>query len=270
MPEPTNAMEVFKQLPRTNCGECGVPACLAFAAAVLRGDHLLEDCPHVERETIERLGWGRPAQAPREQDEELSLEPLKRAIASIDFVASPDRLGARLSGDRLTINCLGKDFSVDSEGNVFSDCHVHNWVVGPLLSYIITCSGEPLSGTWVPFRDLKNGADWGRLYRQRCEIPLTQIVDSHTDLFELMIHIFNGKSVQTESSADISIVIYPLPRVPILFLYWKAEEGIDSQLSVLFDSTAGDNLSIEGIYTLAVGLVTMFDRIMDTHARTAS
>ena len=61
-----------------------------------------------------------------------------------------------------------------------------------------------------------------------------------------------------------------MPRVPILFLYWKAEDGIDSQLSVLFDSTADDNLGIEAIYSLAVGLDIMFDRIVDTHARKAS
>jgi hypothetical protein len=271
MPEPTNAMEIFKQLPRTNCGECGVPACLAFAAAVFRGDNLVEDCPHVNPDTIERLGWVRPVQTPAEQEEELALEPLKKSVASIDFSSSAERLDARFSGGRLTINCLGKDFSVDTEGNVFSDCHVHHWIVGPLLSYVITCAGKPLSGKWVQFKELKKGgADWSRLFRQRCEKPLKQIIDSHADLFELMIQIFNGEPVPTESSADISIVLYPLPKVPILFLYWSAEDGIDSQLSVLFDSSADANLGIEAIYSLAVGLVIMFDRIVDTHARKAS
>ena len=270
MPEPTNAMEIFKQLPRTNCGKCGIPACLAFAAAVFRGDNLLEDCPHVSRDTIERLGWVRPDQTSVEEEEELALEPLKRGVASIDFSSSAERLDARFSGGRLTINSLGKEFSVDSEGNVFSDCHVHHWIVGPLLSYIITCAGKPLSGKWVRFSDLRKGADWNPLFRQRCEKPLKRIIDDHTDLFELMIEIFNAVPVPTESSADISIVLYPLPRVPILLLYWSAEDGIDSQLSVLFDSTADANLGIEAIYSLAVGLVIMFDRIVDTHARKAS
>jgi ArsR family metal-binding transcriptional regulator len=38
-------MEVFKLLPRTNCGQCGYTTCMAFAAAVSRGTAKPEDCP---------------------------------------------------------------------------------------------------------------------------------------------------------------------------------------------------------------------------------
>jgi ArsR family metal-binding transcriptional regulator len=39
------ALEVFKLLPRTNCGECGIPACMAFAVEVSKGKKGPEDCP---------------------------------------------------------------------------------------------------------------------------------------------------------------------------------------------------------------------------------
>lgn len=41
------ALEVFRQLPRTNCGKCGEPTCLAFAGKVAAGEAIAEDCPEV-------------------------------------------------------------------------------------------------------------------------------------------------------------------------------------------------------------------------------
>lgn len=38
-------MDILKQLPRTNCGDCGKPTCMAFAAAVFRREATLSACP---------------------------------------------------------------------------------------------------------------------------------------------------------------------------------------------------------------------------------
>ncbi|GAG12552.1 unnamed protein product, partial [marine sediment metagenome] len=40
-------LDIYKQLPKTNCKECGLPTCLAFAMKVAGGQAGLEDCPHL-------------------------------------------------------------------------------------------------------------------------------------------------------------------------------------------------------------------------------
>lgn len=40
-------LEIFKQLPKTNCKDCGNPTCLAFAMALASGKTSLDKCPHV-------------------------------------------------------------------------------------------------------------------------------------------------------------------------------------------------------------------------------
>lgn len=40
-------IEIFKHLPKTNCGDCGVPTCLAFAMKLAQGQAELASCPHV-------------------------------------------------------------------------------------------------------------------------------------------------------------------------------------------------------------------------------
>jgi ArsR family metal-binding transcriptional regulator len=38
-------MEILKLLPKTNCGECGAPTCMVFAARVAEGGKIASDCP---------------------------------------------------------------------------------------------------------------------------------------------------------------------------------------------------------------------------------
>ncbi len=40
-------IEIYKLLPQTNCGDCGVPTCLAFAMKLAAGQAELAKCPHV-------------------------------------------------------------------------------------------------------------------------------------------------------------------------------------------------------------------------------
>jgi len=48
-------IQIFKLLPKTNCGECGVPTCLAFAMNLAAGKAELDQCPYVSEEAKETL-----------------------------------------------------------------------------------------------------------------------------------------------------------------------------------------------------------------------
>jgi len=44
-------IQIFKLLPKTNCGECGVPTCLAFAMNLAAGKAELASCPYISEES---------------------------------------------------------------------------------------------------------------------------------------------------------------------------------------------------------------------------
>jgi acetyl-CoA decarbonylase/synthase complex subunit gamma len=43
---PLTALDIYKILPRTNCGECGVPTCLAFAMQLATKKAAIDTCPY--------------------------------------------------------------------------------------------------------------------------------------------------------------------------------------------------------------------------------
>jgi len=265
MSELNSPLEILKLLDKSNCKKCGKPTCLAFAADVFKGEKQLKECPNLEGEIIERYK-DRPLERNNpEQYTDESVELLKRRIAATDLSSLARRLEAKYSRGRLTIKCLGKDFSVDAMGNIITDIHVKPWVTIPALTYILDGEGIPVSGKWIAFRELEGGKDRYPLFARTCEMPLRRFVDTHTNFFQDMLDIFNGTQVEHHYPCDISVVLHPLPKVPILICYSRPEEGFESSLAVLFDSTTEHNLNIECIHFLVVALVMMFEKLALTH-----
>jgi hypothetical protein len=258
------AMDILKLLDRSNCRKCGKPTCLAFAAAVSSGQKQLGDCPRLEAEVVERYGGSAAGPTPKPDEIDGAVESLTRELATIDLSAAAHRLGATFSGGRLTLKCLGRDFSIDAAGNIFANVHVHPWIMVPVLSYILGGAGVPPSGSWVPFLELKGGKERYPLFEQRCEKPCKRLADADTDLFKGIVGVF-GRPVENRYGSDISAVLKPLARVPVLIRYWKPEDGLDSNLSFLFDTTATENLNIASLYILGTGLVLMFEKVALTH-----
>ena len=54
-------IDIYKLLPKTNCGDCNFPTCMAFAMQVAAKKAALDQCPHVSDEAQSALG---DAQAP--------------------------------------------------------------------------------------------------------------------------------------------------------------------------------------------------------------
>ncbi len=49
------AIDIYKHLPKTNCGDCGVATCLAFAMKLAQKQAALDQCPHVTEEAKQEL-----------------------------------------------------------------------------------------------------------------------------------------------------------------------------------------------------------------------
>jgi hypothetical protein len=259
-------LQVYSLLPKSNCGGCGVATCMAFAAAIIKQEKSPAECPHLDQATLASFEGKLVRQVNIESIQEESLNDLRRKISEIDIASRVECLGARNDGETLVVRCLGRDFEIDAQGTVRSQCHTHAWFSIPLLNYILFSKGETNTGRWVPFRELEQGKTWNPLFERRCEQPLKQIADAHGELFEDLISMFSGESSFNTFSSDISVVLYPLPKVPILVCYWRPEEDLESRLHLFFDDTAEENLPVESLFTLGTGLVRMLEKIMHTHA----
>jgi hypothetical protein len=264
-------VDILKALDKSNCRECGCPTCLAFAALVVQGKKRLRECPHLSEEAIEALGGDTVDKEEKVEDRRDELfDRLKAEIPQVDFEEAAQRIGASVKGERLAIPCLGKVFELDRQGNLYSECHVNTWVHLPLLNYTVRSAGRELTGEWLPFGELEQAKDWARFFSWRCERGMKQIIDEDPDFFFDAMSIFSPSPVGQKtgkafSTADHAVVVYPMPRVPLMIAYWCADQEFESKLTLFFDRSADVNLGAESIYLLTMGIVQMFTRIFSTH-----
>ena len=260
-----NPMEIFKLLNKSNCRKCDEKSCLAFAAAVFKGEKTLGECPELEREIVEKYENKVEKFKTIEDEQREVIEHLKEKIADMDLSRAARRVGGKMLNGKLVIKVFGKDFNILPDGSLSSEIHINPWIAIPVYHYILNCKGVPILDKWVPFRELKGGISWQNFFNKQCEKPIKKIADTYTDLFEDLIHIFNGTKVENHYESDISLVLYPLPKIPMLICYWKPEEDLESDLNLFFDSSAEENSSIEAIYALGTGIVRMFQKLALRH-----
>ncbi|MFV0437738.1 MAG: DUF3786 domain-containing protein [Desulfopila sp.] len=259
-----HAMDIFSALNKSNCRECGEKTCLAFAGAVFTGRRTLDSCPYLSAEarlrlTVTDTGTG------EEDESERSLRLLKDRLQTLDFAAAAARSGGRVKDDRLTVKVMGKDFKVDREGNFSSDIHINHWIAVPFLLYVLDGKGKTPEGNWISYREVEGGRERYGLFNKRCEEDLRAVADAWPELFQDMIGIFQGKEVESRFAADVSVVLLPLPKVPVMICYWRPEEHIESTLNIYFDTTVNDNIGNNGIYSLCAGLAIMFMKLAKRH-----
>jgi hypothetical protein len=190
---------------------------------------------------------------------------LEDKVAGLDFSRIAPVIGCVYQDNRLIISSMGKDFQVDQQGQLYSECHIIPWVKAPLLSYITHAKHQDITGTWVSFRELDGGMEWQNLFTSRCERVLRDLADANPELLSDIVDLFMG--VPTKGfQADIALILHPLPHIPLLICYQAPDEDLESELTIFFDACCGENLHIKSIFTLCSGLVQMFDRIAKIHS----
>jgi len=267
-----NPLEFIQLTPKTNCGECGHPTCLAFAVAVTKGGADPARCPYVALEGLpdefSQAGGDGLQQVDRGQDErDMALVAyLKSKIREVDFGAVANRLGVAWKSDQpeiIKFGYLGREVvlsrdEVRMEGGELVD--PRDQIL--LYNYVSSGGGEAPRGDWVGMESLPNSISKVRTLAAYCEQPLAKRFSGRLARLVSACQRIGALSAPAEQSGDFEAVIPVLPQVPIYVLFWDedAEDGFESRVKVLFDRHVLDFLDIE---SLVFAAERMAERIME-------
>ncbi|WP_339135793.1 MAG: DUF3786 domain-containing protein [Candidatus Electrothrix sp. GW3-4] len=210
----SNPLDLYKHLEQSNCRQCLLPSCMAFAVAVIQGQKQLRDCPQLAEETITLLSGGIVHKKLSNEQGEKELDTLRQQVVEkgLRDIASEHDLPVK--ENRVGVRCLGKEFWIDEQGMMSSECHINNWVYGPVLKYLVSNRTEDEAGVWIPFRDITGAKEWENFFSHRCEQEMCRLADTHNALFFELLELFEAKELQGTNSADRSLLLYPLPGIP--------------------------------------------------------
>ena len=148
------AVDIYKLLPKTNCGTCGTPTCFGFAVKLSTGQATVELCNSMSeaaRKELQEATAGR-GEAVRTVFEQ-TLVSLRPKIAALDFDKAARNFGATLKGpDTLEMTFLNETYRIlrdkvlDPSGK-----EPPAWIA--ILIYNHLCMPDPPApaGEWITF-----------------------------------------------------------------------------------------------------------------------
>ncbi len=252
-----NPIELYKELPKTNCGECGQKTCMAFAVAVSKGNEEVETCPYIDRSKVASLSKSVQKVDIREK----IYENLRREIQKINLGEVAEGIGAEPVHGGVKISSLGNVFLISNDGEITSEGKVSMWAKIIMLVYIKTGGKGDLSNKWVSFEELKGGVVKIEALRKECEMPLTEIFENTFDT--VMNKLKELGAIEVEGMAsDHAWSLFLMPKIPVLLLCWRPDDEFPARVKLLFDSTADRFLDVESLVFLCEGLVNVLEETM--------
>jgi hypothetical protein len=263
-------LEVLKHLPRTNCGDCGQATCLAFATQVIKEGEDLDNCPYLP-ETSKGLGEAVQAQQQaglgrRRESIAISLEVLQAKVAPLDFAALAPGLGGEY-GEEAGRPYLALPYFAHRL-QIFKDelryppgASADPWDAILLYNYLASGGNRLPTGNWIAYHSLPNSVSKAKTLA-RLERKLADHFAGQAGQLRERALSLEAEMAEVGEDADLQVIFWPLPRVPVLLLFWNAdpEEGFEPQAQFLFDASVTAYLDLEAMLFLVEHLM---ERLMD-------
>lgn len=222
---------------------------MAFAISLKTNQEGLDSCRYLDPLRIEEI---RSMLKEGDWREEL-IRSLKKDIGSMNILEVAPELGAKITGNFIEINCIGRNYLIDMEGNITPEPY-NKWISILLLHYIRNRGKGNLTDQWVSFSELKGGLVKSSTFKRECEDPLRGLFDDMKDKIDSYLERVGARPVSGFPS-EKSWIIDLLPKVRVLILYSKGDDEFPSSLKIVFDRITGNFLDVESIIFLLEGLV---------------
>ncbi len=147
--------------------------------------------------------------------------------------------------------------------NVFSNSGSGQFIVNELskhsrlstiLRYLIHAKDIPLSGQLVRPSDLPGGEIF---LKGTHVIPLDKIAERFGNTPGAFLSKGKKLGGTKMDYGDISLMLLPFPRVPVVLILWSGDEEFPSRSSLLFDSTCSLHLATDVVWSIAMITVEM-------------
>lgn len=251
-------------LPRTNCGDCGYPTCLAFAGMVVSEKFPLEHCPHIKKDVLDKAMLELKAQykegkwLKRDMAEDALIWAKQRA-ASMALKDLPQRLGGYLKvfkgEEALELPYFNENIYI-TKNELFnaSGEALTRWEKVFIYNHMAQGGASLPTGTMKTLKEFPNTVSKIKSMTAHVEKPIQERFRGKTADLSRACLAAGGSDVKASyPSADFAYAFSALPRVPVVLLFWDedVEEGYGAEASLLFDMTVIDHLDIESIMFLS-------------------
>ncbi len=159
--------------------------------------------------------------------------------------------------ENFSLMCLGRKLHIDPAGRSISSYFREGEVLLQdlgsysrlsTLRYLVHCPDAPLFNQWIKPASIPGG----RIFDQGTHVlPLNQLavlIQKNARAAKEACAWLDG---ELQGMGDLSMVLYPMPRFPVLFIFWYGDEEFAPEGSLLVDALWRNHLPIDIIWAAA-------------------
>ncbi|PLX41890.1 MAG: hypothetical protein C0608_03875 [Deltaproteobacteria bacterium] len=256
---PYKVLDIYKDLPRTNCGDCGKSGCFAFATVVYLEGVDPAGCPHIPAEEAERIqglviddrsqGGGKKAPV-----WDQALAHLQGKMEEADLAELAKNSGSAFENGVIRLHFLNREHTVRPDSITVSEGPQPSvWVKIFIYIYLTRANGAPPKGEWAAFRELPNSVSKSHSF-EACAAELADLFSGRGEALAAAVKRLGGVD-EKFGSADRSFKLKMLPRVDVMLLFWEKTSEFPARATFLIDKGILDYLDQEAIVFMAEALV---------------
>ncbi len=240
-------IEIYKKLPCTNCGKCGVSTCMAFAQKVTAGGAQLTDCPFIDEDITQE----QPASAsePFSDYEQVSKE-LEKESTAVNFKETAETIGGTYEAadgrETIRLRMINREYEMRKEGLFENDEYCPDpWTKIIIYDYVRRKGISRLTGDWITLGHFPHTASHVKAFQSNAEKKIAAAFGNDLEGLKKRCLEIEGVKGEGKAKSDYFCTFHLLPHVPLYLSFYAADEEFDAECKLLFDSGAEDYIDIE-------------------------
>ena len=159
-----------------------------------------------------------------------------------------DRLPAQQKGNTFSFNAFGRTCILSQDGIALGGRPVE----GPLgiLISLYALHANPSVARPLPltaFKEFPNSMPYVAAFASHTEQVLVPHVDGIEKAREDIVPPFKGHPAPAGTPGDFCFVLYPLPKIPLCYVFYKADDDFPASASCLFSPDACSFLPLDAL-----------------------
>ncbi|MBI5102141.1 MAG: DUF3786 domain-containing protein [Nitrospirae bacterium] len=242
-------IEIYKKLPKTNCGRCGAATCMAFAAMVKKAQAVLPDCPFMGADSTPEAGPKDAGASPFSTYEQVSDELEKEATA-LDFAETAPVLGGTYVSpggrEAIVLRMMNKTYELRKEGLFENNSRCEDpWTKIIMYDYVRRKGRGNLTGEWINLGHFPDTASHVKAFQADADRKVAESFKNDVEGLARRSRELGGIKAEGRIKADCTYRFDLLPHVPLYLLFWAADDEFGAECRLLFDSSAEGFIDIE-------------------------
>ena len=151
----------------------------------------------------------------------------------------------------ILVTAFSEEIRIDLEKRELQKWKSDGWHVAEdpflelmLLVYLNNVTSKPFMNEMVTSKDLKDA----HFFQGPHELETAGLIEKYGDNPAELITAGKRLGGINLQMADAAICLRPMPKIPVYYLLWGADEEFPAKISILFDRSIDDHLSADAIW----------------------